>query len=345
MSHHFHDELTKGRIIDWVDPLTQEPLKFENGYLQNKNIRYRVINGIPNFVNNLNDPIQEQVKTSFGEKWTNTKFGQDAKEYNEKIKPIYLEMMGLTENDLSVFDNKLVLDAGIGSGSFARLCAPRAKEFHGIDISKSVHVAKKILSTVSSNPVLAQADLNHLPYKDESFDIIVSNGVFHHTPNTKLALKNSIKKLKQGGICIFYIYKKKSPIREFSDDFIRSKISDLSYNEAWEKIKQLTNFGKSLAHQKIKLSIHENIDLLDIKKGKYDLQQFFYDYIFKCFWNETWGYDYSNSCNFDWYHPKYCWRHTESEIRSWCAEFNLTINYLKELQSGFACWVIKTKIV
>ena len=132
---------------------------------------------------------------------------------------------------------------------------------------------------------------------------------------------------------------------EFSDDYVRSKTSNLSYDEAWEKIKPLTDFGKLLHEKNIQITIPFDIDLLGIKNGTYDLQRFIYDYFFKCFWNESWGYEYSNLVNVDWYHPKYCWRHSEDEIRSWCSEFNLSIRYIKELESGYACHVVKTSSI
>lgn len=329
------------RFVPWVDPFTNEVLHTENNFLISSSSKYPIIDGIPNFISEIVDVQQNQVKESFGQKWTSSNFGQSDKEFHKKIKPVFLEMMGLQENALSIFNDKIILELGIGSGSSARLWAPQAKEFHGIDISKAIHKVKNVLKV--SNPILAQADLNHLPYPDSSFDIIVSNGVLHHTPNTRAALQNSLKKLKNGGFYIFYIYKKKSPLREFSDDYVRSKISNLDYEQAWQKIKPLTEFGKAIHEQNIEIDIPTDVEILGIKKGKYDLQQFIYDNIFKCFWNESWGYDHSNLVNVDWYHPKYCWRHTEDEIRSWCNELNLKINYIKELQSGFACFVIKNQ--
>ena len=336
---------TSNRKILWVDPITNEVLNLDGHNLISKHSSYSILSGIPNFVDNVNDLVQKQVQESFGEKWTQSDFGQDDNEFDEKIKPTYLEMMGLNENDLNIFNNKIILEVGIGSGSSSRLWGPQAKEFHGVDISKAVYRVQTNLKNLISNPILSQADINKLPYLDESFDAIVSNGVFHHTPDTKIALKNSLKKLKVGGFCIFYIYKKKSPIREFSDDYIRSKISDLSYDDAWEKIKPLTDFGKLIHEKNTQITIPFNIELLGIKKGTYDLQRFFYDYFFKCFWKDSWGYDYSNLVNVDWYHPKYCWRHSEEEIRSWCTEFNLNIQYIKELESGYACYVIKTSSI
>lgn len=333
------------RKIPWVDPITNEILDLDGYHLISKHSSYVISDGIPNFVYTVNDQTQKQVQESFGEKWTQSDFGQDDIEFEKKIKPIYLEMMGLEESTLDIFNNKTILEVGIGSGSSSRLWGPQAKEFHGVDISKAVYRVPSNLKNVLMNPILSQADINKLPYLDESFDVIVSNGVFHHTPDTKLALKNSLKKLKIGGFCIFYIYKKKSPIREFSDDYIRSKISDLPYDNAWEKIKPLTDFGKLLHEKNTQITIPFDIELLGIKKGTYDLQRFFYDYFFKCFWKDSWGYDYSNLVNVDWYHPKYCWRHSEEEIRSWCTEFNLDIKYIKELESGYACHVIKTSSI
>ncbi|MGI0009816.1 MAG: class I SAM-dependent methyltransferase [Nitrosopumilaceae archaeon] len=329
------------KIVPWVDPVTNEPLVEENNFLISNTSKYQIYDGIPNFVLKIDDPVQQQVQKSFGDKWTKSDFGQNDDYFNEKIKNIYLEMMGLNEQDFSIFENKILLDVGIGSGSSARLWAPRAKEFHGIDISKAVYRAKYALQSSVRHPILSQADLNFLPYQDEIFEAIVSNGVFHHAPDTKLALKNVIKKLKPGGICLFYIYKKKSPIREFADDYIRSKISNLPHDLAWNEMKSITNFAKSLHDQYIKISIKNNIEILGIKKGEYDLQRFIYQYFFKCFWNESWGYDYSNLVNFDWYHPKFSWRHTEKEIRDWCKEFHLDIQYLKESESGYSCLIVK----
>jgi len=337
--------LLNKKFVEWVDPISNEVLIQENNFLVSTNSKYFVNDGIPNFVNSVNNLEQKQVQDSFGEKWTQSNFGHDKIEFEEKIKPIYLEMMGLKENDLQIFDNKLVLEVGIGSGASSKLWAPQSKEFHGVDISKAVYQVKNSLKDLMKNPILSQADINNLPYLDESFDFVVSNGVFHHTPNTKDALHNSIKKLKLGGSCIFYIYKKKSPIREFSDDFVRDQISNLSYDDAWEKMKSITNFGKSLSDQKIEIFIPSDIEVLGIKKGNYNLQRFFYDFMFKCFWKESWGYDYSNLVNVDWYHPKYCWRHSKEEILSWCDDFDLTVKYIKELQSGYACYVTKNSSI
>jgi len=300
---------------------------------------------IPNFflfcLNQLSDPNQIQVKKTFGYKWHRTDFGQNKDFFDQNIKSVYLEMLGLEESDLDIFKNKIILDVGVGSGSSARLWGINAREFHGIDISDAVYRAPNSLKLENDSIFFAQADLNHLPFPDESFDVIVSNGVLHHTKSTKTALENILKKLKNGGLCLFYVYKKKSPLREFSDDYIRSLVSDLSPEEAWKSLEPLTKFAKEISEQKITIKISEDLDLLGIKSGEYDLQRFLYQFFFKCFWNEKWGFEDSNMTNFDWYYPKYAWRQTKEEIKNWCEQLNLKIHYIKERDSGYTCLIQK----
>ena len=63
-----------------------------------------------------------------------------------------------------------------------------------------------------------------------------------------------------------YVYKKKSPIREFSDDFIREKIQNSSFQEAWDQLLPLTKLGKSLGELKI-----NNLQDLDFSKTNEDV--------------------------------------------------------------------------
>tara|TARA_Y100000590_G_scaffold467418_1_gene646279 strand:+ start:15050 stop:16045 length:996 start_codon:yes stop_codon:yes gene_type:complete len=324
-------------IVSWVDPYTNEPLEKLENKLFNKNSEYPIIDGIPKFVKENSNEPQYDIEKCFSYQWTESDFGQPEKFSDNDIKDDVLETMDLTESDLSLFDNKIVLDVGVGSGASSRLWAPRAQEFHGVDIGNGVYRARNTLSNSVKNPILSHSDLHHLPYADESFDVIVSNGVLHHTPDTKNALKSVFPKLKKGGLIIFYIYKVKAPLREFSDDYIRNLISNLTPDEAFEATKSITKLAESLHDQKINITIPEDVPLLGFKKGEYDLQRFIYQNIFKLFWKKSMGFDESNMENFDWYYPKYSWRHTEQEIKDWCSEFNLKPKLIKENYSGFTC--------
>ena len=329
------------RIIPWVDPYTNETLEENDTDLISKNSKYPIIDGIPKFVQSNSKDDQYKIQKCFSYQWTKSDFGQPEKFSDEAIKQDIIETMDLTDDDLSLFDDKIVLDVGVGSGASSRLWGPRAREFHGVDIGDGIYRAKNTLKDTVKNPVLSHADLHHLPYADESFDVIISNGVFHHTPNTKNALKCVYPKIKKGGLIIFYIYKVKAPLREFSDDYIRNLMHNLSPDEAFEKIKSITKLAESLYKQKIKITIPEDVPLLGFKKGEYDLQRFIYQNVFKLFWKDSMGFYESNMENFDWYYPKYSWRHTEQEIKNWCSEFNLEPKLIKENYSGYTCHAVR----
>ena len=300
------------KIVSWVDPYTNESLEETDTYLTHNDTKYPIINGVPKFVKENSDDPQYDIEKCFSYQWTESNFGQPDKFSDDDIKKDVIETMDLTDDDLSLFNDKIVLDVGVGSGASSRLWAPRAKEFHGVDIGNGVYRAKNTLNNSVENPI-------------------------HHTPSTKNALKSVYPKLKKGGLIIFYIYKVKTPLREFSDDYIRNLVSKMSPDEAFEANKSITKLAESLHNQKINITIPEDIPLLGFKKGEYDLQRFIYQNIFKLFWKESMGFYESNMENFDWYYPKYSWRHTETEIREWCSEFNLSPKLIKENYSGFTC--------
>lgn len=329
------------QLVSWVDPIENKTLVLKDNFLVNNSGKFLVKNKIPIFVQNLKNQNQIQVQKAFGFKWKQNPTVTEDYFFQNNLKEIYYDMMGLDDNVISLFENKIILDVGVGSGSSAKLWAPYAKEFHGIDISEAIFEAKNTLKEYGDKIILSQADLNSLPYENESFDFLVSNGVLHHTENTKKSLERILRKLKFGGYCLFYIYKIKSPIREFSDDLIREKISDMEPNSALEELKSITEFAKSLSEQSIKINVPKDIRFLGIEKGHYDLQLFIYQYFFKCFWNKNFGFDISNLTNFDWYYPKFSWRHSKEEIYQWCEDFSLKPIFIKEKMSGYATLVQK----
>ena len=170
-----------------------------------------------------------------------------------------------------------------------------------------------------------QCDLARLPFEENIFDIIFSEGVLHHTDNTFNALESLCKYLKINGKIYFYVYKKKAPLREFSDDFIREKLQNISSKEAWEQLIPLTELGKSLGELNIELDIKQKIDLLEIPSGKINIQRLFYWYIFKIFYRPEMDTQEMNHINFDWYAPKNAFRQTPEEVRLWCKKLHLDI--------------------
>jgi SAM-dependent methyltransferase len=110
---------------------------------------------------------------------------------------------------------KLVLDVGCGMGRFAEVATRWGARVVGIDLSAAAEVAARNLS--DRDFVALQADVFRLPFALESFDLIYSVGVLHHTPNCEAAVKVLEKYLKPGGILAVWLYSGYNQWYRFSD--------------------------------------------------------------------------------------------------------------------------------
>jgi SAM-dependent methyltransferase len=220
---------------------------------------------------------------------------------------------------------KKFLDAGCGSclstavlfGSFLN-----DMEYLGVDISDSIKTAKDRFNELGIKGDFLQESIATMKLK-QKFDIIYSSGVIHHTSSPFESFRNLVSHLSVGGIIMFYIYKKKAPIREFADDFIREKISHLSDEEAWEELVPLSKLGKVIGDLNIEVEVDEEISLLEIPKGKYNLQRLLYWFFIKMYYDEKFSIDEMNHINFDWYRPLNCHRLSPDEIKGWLKNLEL----------------------
>ena len=110
---------------------------------------------------------------------------------------------------------RLVLDVGCGMGRFAEVATRWGARVVGIDLSDAAEVAAKNLQ--DREFVAFQADVFALPFAPESFDLIYSIGVLHHTPDCEAAVKALSKYLKPGGILAVWLYSGYNKWYRFSD--------------------------------------------------------------------------------------------------------------------------------
>jgi ubiquinone/menaquinone biosynthesis C-methylase UbiE/uncharacterized protein YbaR (Trm112 family) len=300
--------------------------------------KFRIKNGIPRFVV---DKEKNFVKTedAFSSKWKKYNKYYHDKKWFLKQQNWFLNRFGW--KTLKNFNNFLktrhrILDAGTGIGNSAKLFSanPNAEVF-AIDASSSIDFAYKKYGNVS-NVHFLQADLRDLPFRKNFFDFICSDQVLHHTKDTETSFKYLTKFLENDGLISIYVYNRKGPMREFADDYIRSHTTKMSENECVDFSKNMTYLGRSLAKLKKKITIPHDIPLLKIKAGSYDVQRFFYWNFLKCFWAEDSNFERSVGVNFDWYFPKYAYRHTPEEVQKWFKDIKIKIVHFREIESGIS---------
>jgi arsenite methyltransferase len=335
-----------------VDPVSQTPLQVETtdgdpvlaGMLSSDDRCYEITGGIPRLVTHI-DADQEQTATSFEFKWGRRDTYESA-ELAEVARTWFLTRYGFGSVDemRAHFGGvRRILDAGCGSGFSADLWVQGwedAPEWVGIDISAAVDIARDRLGGLP-HADFVQADVLQLPFADEAFDVAFAEGVLHHTPSTWDALASLVRVLSRGGEVCFYVYRKKSPVREFTDDYVRSLVSERPPDEAWEALRPLTHLGHALADLRTKIEVPEDVDVLGIPAGRYDIQRLVYWHFAKLFWNDRLSFDENLHVNFDWYHPSYAHRHTEDDVREACARLDLQIRHFDVDDSGYTVRAVR----
>jgi SAM-dependent methyltransferase len=273
-----------------------------------------------------------QTATTFREKWTRNPdlaFRQTLDESSEIFRWILGRNGFEAPADLTAFlvAKRRILDAGCGNGRVTalleRYAAPEA-ELVAIDLT-AADVARANLEgaeRISVHEADLLGDLSGLG----SFDFIYCQEVLHHTGDPEGGLRNLAGLLEPGGELAIYVYRQKAPIREFTDDYVRDRISELPYEQAMEQCRAIAELGRELSALGAAVTVPD-IELLGIEAGEYDVQRLVYHFFMKCFWNDELDAEANAAINFDWYHPQLCSRHTLDECRDWFARAGLEVTW------------------
>lgn len=124
--------------------------------------------------------------------------------YVPLIKKFYLKRVDMIV-DLIECEKGRVLDIGFGSGILYYQLKERFSDLNGIDLRNDIDLVKTSLEKDNIKANLIKSDLFNLPYKDASFECIVSMSVLEHIINLESAVKEINRVLKEGGkfICGF----------------------------------------------------------------------------------------------------------------------------------------------
>jgi len=342
----------KHKLLDYVVcPIDGQILKLEETKVEGAEIiegtltcqaghTFPITDGVPCLL--LPEALElaaKKTQESFSTKWKripNFGFEEASRQFYVNW---YLERYGFGDlNTLRVFlaDKRNVLDAGTGLGRDALLYGENTTgQVFALDISESIYLAYRHVGNLP-NVHLLRADLTALPFRKGFFDYVASDQVLHHTPDTEASFRGLTQYLAPGGQIAVYVYRKKGPIREFCDDFLRSHYTQASDEECYTFARAMTLLGKALSDLQIEIEVPEDIPILEIKAGRHNLQRFIYWNIFKCYWNENLDLETNVMTNFDWYHPQYAHRHSSDEVKRWCEETGLEIVQFNVIESGIS---------
>lgn len=102
---------------------------------------------------------------------------------------------------------KSVLEVGVGAGTDHLQWARVGAHLYGVDLTNAaVQMTRSHLGLYGFEANVQQTNAEHLPFDNESFDVVYSWGVIHHADRPDLILGEILRVLKPGGIFLGMMY-------------------------------------------------------------------------------------------------------------------------------------------
>jgi SAM-dependent methyltransferase len=104
-----------------------------------------------------------------------------------------------------------VLEAGCGIGTDAMQFVRAGARYTGLDFSPTaLELAQRRTDLEGAKARFVLGSVASLPFPDDSFDLVYSNGVIHHLPETGRAIQEFHRVLRDGGTAIVMVYHRAS---------------------------------------------------------------------------------------------------------------------------------------
>jgi len=109
------------------------------------------------------------------------------------------------------FRDARLLEVGCGMGTDLLQFARGGARCVGIDLTpRSIEITRHRFRLYGAEGDFMISDGEHLPFHDASFDVVYSNGVLHHTPDTAGAIREIHRVLRPGGVAKVMLYHRNS---------------------------------------------------------------------------------------------------------------------------------------
>ena len=126
------------------------------------------------------------------------------------------------------WSGRAVLEAGCGIGTDGARFAAAGAHYTGIDFSPTaLSLARGRFSVENLPGHFLAGSATHLPFPDDTFDLVYSHGVIHHVNDTAEAAQEFLRVLKPGGTVLVMVYHRRSFNYQFSIMMLRRALAAL----------------------------------------------------------------------------------------------------------------------
>lgn len=109
------------------------------------------------------------------------------------------------------FRGARLLEIGCGMGTDLLQFSRGGARCVGIDLTpRSIEITQHRFKLYGAEGAFMISDGENLPFRSESFDVVYSNGVLHHTPDTEGAIREVHRVLRPGGVAKVMLYHRNS---------------------------------------------------------------------------------------------------------------------------------------
>jgi SAM-dependent methyltransferase len=173
-----------------------------------------------------------------------------------------------TAADFANSKNLLVLEIGCGLGTDGAQFAKAGANYTGIDLTQAaVDLAKQRFELFQLPGTFRIADAERLDFPDNSFDLVYSHGVLHHTPDTARAIREIHRVLRPGGRAVVMLYHRNSYNYRVNISILRrTGVHLLRWNAGLNLVHILTGEPKE--------SLLEHARQLQVKPGYLNSEEF-----------------------------------------------------------------------
>jgi 2-polyprenyl-3-methyl-5-hydroxy-6-metoxy-1,4-benzoquinol methylase len=106
---------------------------------------------------------------------------------------------------------KRVLEIGCGNGADGVMFASQGAHYTGIDLTaEAVDATRRHFAVEGLHGEFRRENTEQLPFANDSFDIVYSFGVLHHTPTPERAVREVYRVLKPGAVALVMLYHRHS---------------------------------------------------------------------------------------------------------------------------------------
>lgn len=193
------------------------------------------------FESDNNASFENEVKSHTGQHYGNLFKEFDHKNYFDEAANLLKTRLDRNNIVIPNIENLKVLDQGCGGGRYTTAWKLLGvKEAVGIDFSEiGLNDAKNRVKFAGLDVTFVHGSVLDMPFENEVFDIVYSNGVLHHTEDWKKGIEEQLRVLKKGGLGWQYLIENPGGIFWDKIEILRAILKDVNKEFAQKILKSI----------------------------------------------------------------------------------------------------------